>query len=73
MLATTQDVLFMVDDLSAGSSPENWLANPACEEKSDLKIFEKGRLIFLKDDFRNFLFSMRNDFDFINRKYGFRC
>lgn len=71
LLKTTSDVLFVVDDLSTGTSPETWLSDPSFESKDDLKIFSEGRFIFQKGDFRKFLTSIIDEPDFLNKKYGF--
>lgn len=70
LLSTTSDTLFIVDDLSTGTSPETWLANPVFTIAEDLKIFENGRLIFWKGDFRKFLTAITDDHDFVNNKYA---
>ncbi|MBP9881821.1 MAG: NAD-dependent epimerase/dehydratase family protein [Chitinophagales bacterium] len=71
LLKSTNDTLFVVDDLSTGTLPENWLADTTCIENKDLKIYCDGRLIFLRCDFRKFLTEIREQPDFINQKYGF--
>lgn len=71
LLKTSGDTLMVVDDLSTGISPDHWLANPEYISKQDLKIYHDGRLLFLENDFRTFLFHIRNDPDYINTQYGF--
>lgn len=71
LLKTTQDTVFMVDDLSAGKDPETWLEDTSSVAHHDLKIYADGRLIFQKQDFRKFLISIMEDAYFLNKKYGF--
>ncbi|MBX7108319.1 MAG: NAD-dependent epimerase/dehydratase family protein [Chitinophagales bacterium] len=71
LLKNTSDTLFVVDDLSTGRPPESWLDQPAFTVVNDLKIYCDGRLIFQKGDFRNFLFEIKNNPDYINTRYGF--
>ncbi|HUM47093.1 MAG TPA: NAD-dependent epimerase/dehydratase family protein [Chitinophagales bacterium] len=71
LLKSTPDMLFVVDDLSTGTSPETWLQDGSFTEAGDLKIYAEGRLIFQKGDFRNFLAAIKEDPDFLNHRYGF--
>lgn len=71
LLKTTNDTLFVIDDLSTGTSPETWLANGKFEKKQDLKLYENGRLIFWEGDFRDFLRDIISNPNFINEKYNF--
>jgi UDP-glucose 4-epimerase len=72
LLSTTSDVIFVVDDLSTGTSPDKWHNQPLQKTIQDLKIYGPDeRLIFWNGDFRDFLRSILNDPDFINKKYGF--
>lgn len=52
LLDTTADTLVLVDDLSTGRSPEQWL------EKDESGKFEKGRVLFYQADIRDFLKSI---------------
>lgn len=74
LLKTTQDYIFVVDDLSAGTPmPDSWHDQPLQREVQDLRIYGPNeRLIFRKGDFRDFLYEIRKDPDFINSRYGFR-
>ncbi len=71
LLQSTDDTLFVVDDLSTGIPPEMWLADTTCTENRDLKIYCEGRLIFLHRDFRKFLTEIREQPNLINQQYGF--
>lgn len=72
LLNTTQDTIFMIDDLSANTPPpDEWIASPLTEEVSDLRIYAEGRLIFRRGDFRDFLREIMQDPEFINKRYGF--
>ncbi len=72
LLKTTNDTLFVIDDLSAGTPmPDQWLEDGSYTTKDDLKLYHNERLIFWEGDFRHFLRSIIDDADFINKKYGF--
>jgi len=71
LLSTTQDTLFVVDDLSTGTAPETWLANANFTTKQDLKLYENGRLIFLHGDFRTFLRNITENENYVNKTYGY--
>ncbi len=52
----TKDYIILVDDLSVGIDPEQWLDAVLVETQCNAKIFgEDRRVIFYKEDFRNFL------------------
>lgn len=72
LLKSTGDTLFVVDDLSTGTAPEKWLEDADFETRADLKIYEGGRFIFLKGDFRKFLNDITENTDLINSRYGFQ-
>jgi UDP-glucose 4-epimerase len=69
LLSTTGDKLFIIDDLSTGTPPEQWLDNGHFTEHKGLKIYENGRLIFWQGDFRRFLTGMIDDADHIRNKF----
>lgn len=70
LLKTTADSVFVIDDLSTGLPPENWLEDTSSVTKDDLKIYSDGRLLFQQGDFRKFLIDITADTDFLNKKYG---
>ena len=52
----TNDFIILVDDLSVGIDPEQWLDVAMVETQCNAKIFgEDRRVIFYEEDFRNFL------------------
>ncbi|MBU1370833.1 MAG: NAD-dependent epimerase/dehydratase family protein [Bacteroidetes bacterium] len=68
---TTQDKVFMIDDLSIGRHPSEWMDNFESKKQDDLEIIGKDeRLFFWKGDFRNLLFYMRENPCYIQEKYG---
>ncbi|HOI33227.1 MAG TPA: NAD-dependent epimerase/dehydratase family protein [Bacteroidales bacterium] len=70
LLKTTKDHVFMVDDLSIGRHPSEWLDDFVSEPLSDAEVIGKDkRLIFWKGDFRNLLFYMRENPRYIQEKY----
>ena len=71
LLRINKDKIFMVDDLSVGLHPSEWLGNYKSRKVKDIEfIGEDERLIFWKGDFRNLLFYMRQDRDYIQDTYG---
>ena len=70
LLGTTDDHIFMVDDLSVGTHPANWLPDFSSKMFKDLEIIGTDeRLLFWKGDFRNFLFYLRENPRFLQEKY----
>jgi nucleoside-diphosphate-sugar epimerase len=72
LLKTTTDNIIMVDDLSVGTHPKNWLDDFTSEKMDDLEVIGKDkRLYFWKGDFRNLLFYMRENPNYFQEKYKF--
>ncbi|MFC2100497.1 NAD-dependent epimerase/dehydratase family protein [Bacteroidota bacterium] len=70
LLSTTNDKIFIVDDLSIGTHPSTWLDNYTSKMYKDLEIIgEDERLYFWKGDFRNLLFYLRENPKFIQDTY----
>ena len=70
LLNTTNDKVFMVDDLSIGRHPSEWLPNFTSRNFKDLEIIgEDERLYFWKGDFRDFLFAYRNNPNHVQESY----
>lgn len=70
LLTTTKDAVFMIDDLSIGRHPKEWLENFTSEMRDDLEVIgEEKRLFFWQGDFRNLLFYMRENPRYIQEKY----
>lgn len=70
LLTTTKDAVFMIDDLSIGRHPKEWLENFTSEMRGDLEVIgEEKRLFFWQGDFRNLLFYMRENPRYIQEKY----
>lgn len=72
LLDTTADTIFMVDDLSIGRHPEQWLEGDFVSKMNgDLEVIgEHERLLFWKGDFRNLLFYMRQNPRYIQETYN---
>lgn len=71
LLKATNDYVFMIDDLSIGRHPKEWLEDFQAEMNNDIEVIGKeGRLFFWKGDFRNLLFYMREKPRYIQEKYG---
>lgn len=72
LLATTNDILFVIDDLSAGTPmPDVWYSEPVVKEVEDVHIYGSDqRLWFRKGDFRDFLREIMADPNLLQNKYG---
>lgn len=71
LLNTTEDKIFMVDDLSIGIHPSAWIDHYKVKKVKDLEIIgEEERLLFWKGDFRNILFYMREHPDYLQSTYN---
>lgn len=71
LLKTTNDKVFVCDDLSVGTHPSIWVDNFSSKMNKDLEVIgEDERLYFWKGDFRNLLFYMRNNQNYIQETYG---
>lgn len=72
LLKTTEDYIFVVDDLSAGTDPSQWYDHPLTKEHKDIQVYGPNeRLLFRKGDFRDFLREIQQDPEFLNNKYGY--
>jgi UDP-glucose 4-epimerase len=70
LLNTTNDKVFMIDDLSIGRHPATWLRNYESRQLDDIEIIGKDeRLFFWKGDFRNLLFYMRENPRYLQERY----
>jgi nucleoside-diphosphate-sugar epimerase len=72
LLQTTEDTLFIVDDLSTGTAPEFWLEVKEFESKNGIHSYENGRLLFWKGDFREFLNQMVKNPNYVNDNFEIR-
>jgi UDP-glucose 4-epimerase len=58
----TNNRILFIDDLSVGDHADEWLDYPKFSEEGNISTYgENGRLIFIKDDFRNILFNLNNN------------
>lgn len=72
LLKTTEDYIFVVDDLSAGTDPGQWYDQPLIKSNKDIHVYGPNeRLLFRKGDFRDFLREIQQDPEFLNNKYGY--
>ncbi|MFP4060505.1 MAG: NAD-dependent epimerase/dehydratase family protein [Bacteroidales bacterium] len=70
LMKNTTDSIFMVDDLSIGTHPSEWMEDFTSTSLKDLEIIgSEGRLFFWKGDFRNLLFNLRENPYFIQETY----
>jgi len=71
LLKTTNDIVFVVDDLSIGRHPAEWLDEFRSIKKSDIEIIGGDkRLYFWKGDFRDFLFHFRTNPRYVQDTFG---
>lgn len=67
---TTSDKLLIVDDLSTGLSPENWFPQIDIQNLDHFQYLDKEkRLIFWKGDFKNFLWFIRNENQWLKKTF----
>lgn len=70
LLKTTGDRILVVDDLSIGTHPSEWLPGFKVKKNEDLELIgEDERLLFWKGDFRDFLFNLRENPRYLQEKY----
>ncbi|NJB85080.1 nucleoside-diphosphate-sugar epimerase [Lewinella marina] len=68
---TTQDKIIFVDNLSVGTHPSTWLDAERVRQEGDLEVYGTDeRLLFLHQDFRQFLRDIIDDEDFIRNHYA---
>jgi nucleoside-diphosphate-sugar epimerase len=68
---TTEDRLFIVDDLSIGTHPSTWMAYSKTRMIGDVEVLgEDERIYFWKGDFRDLLFRFRQNPRHIQETYG---
>lgn len=71
LLNTTNDKVFVIDDLSIGRHPSQWLAGFQSKKEGDLEIIgDDERFYFWQGDFRNLLFYMRQNPRYIQETYN---
>ncbi|MBU0487761.1 MAG: NAD-dependent epimerase/dehydratase family protein [Bacteroidetes bacterium] len=71
LLKTTNDKIFMVDDLSVGTHPSTWMSDFTSKMEGDLEIIgHDERMLFWEGDFRNILFFMRENPNYLQEKYN---
>ncbi|MCH7753973.1 NAD-dependent epimerase/dehydratase family protein [candidate division KSB1 bacterium] len=70
ILTTTEDKVFVVDDLSTGLHPSHWLQNAVSHKNKDLEVMEGERLFFWRGDFRIFLRNLLSNPDYLIKNYG---
>ena len=70
ILQKTEDRVVVVDDLSTGLHPSDWLENVTSLKNNDLEVLEDERLLFWQGDFRNFLRNLLANPNYLNENYG---
>lgn len=62
--------ILFIDDLSVGEHPDVWLNEEKQTQDGNICTYcSDGRLIFIKNDFRQVLFNLNSDSDFLQKKY----
>ena len=68
---TTEDTLFIVDDLSIGTHPSTWMEYSGSRMIGDVEVLGADeRIYFWKGDFRDLLFQFRKNPRHIQDSYG---
>lgn len=67
---TTTDTILFIDNLLVGTHPTEWLAEPKTSDNKDMEVFGDGRLLFLKEDFRESLRNLTANDRYIQDTYG---
>jgi UDP-glucose 4-epimerase len=71
LYSMTEDMIFMVDDLSIGYHPSEWLDDYRSRPNKDIEVIgDDKRLFFWKGDVRDFLFKFRQNPNYVQEKYG---
>jgi len=70
LYSTTDDIIFMVDDLSIGTHPSEWIDGFKSELRKKLEVIgDDKRLLFWQGDFRDLLFQLRQNTNYIQDEY----
>ena len=67
---TTKDTILFIDNLLVGKHPSEWLPEAKTGDNKDIEVFGDGRLLFLKEDFREFLRNATQNDRYIQDTYG---
>ena len=71
ILQSSEDKVFVVDDLSTGFHPSHWLQDATSHKNKDLEIIgEDERILFWHGDLRIFLRNLLSSPDFLKENYG---
>lgn len=70
---TTNDTILFIDNLSTGEPPATWLGVEQVGKNEDMVIFGTDeRLLFLKNNFRDWLAAMTTNPQYLQEKYGLK-
>ena len=73
LLKTTNDNVIMIDDLSVGIHPSEWLADFCSEKIKDIEIIGKEkRLYYWQGDFRKILLHLNQNHNYFQDEYGLK-
>ena len=68
LLEDVENFLIVVDDLSSGKSPEDWLDYTSFKEEKKARLYD-DKVLFINDDIRSFCKGFSNYYELIKRKY----
>ena len=70
LLQTTNDIIVVVDDLSVGTHPKNWIEQFESRMHKDMEIIGKDdRLLFFQQDIRVFIRNLQSDPEYLKNTY----
>lgn len=73
LLATTNDRIFIIDDLSVGTHPSTWMQNYTSRMHKDLEVIGADeRIYFWKGDFRKLLHKLMDNPNYIQNEYDLK-
>lgn len=72
LLATTNDQIILVDDLSVGTDPSTWLNLPCVESFNNAAIYGNDRrMLFIQSDIREVLRAFQKDETWFSKEHNF--
>lgn len=73
LLATTNDQIILVDDLSVGTDPSTWLNLPRTDVFNNAAVYgEDRRVLFIQNDIREVLRAFQKDEAWFSKEHNFQ-